>query len=94
MGFSQLDRPSFEKYRLVRESEDSANDGQNNEPKKTVEKEYAEKSDFEKLVMVTNAIKKEVDLFRTELDGARADLDYVMTKRNAGKVKKETEENE
>lgn len=75
MGFSQLDRPIFEKFRLVKE-EDAA-------PANTPAASYALKSDLDALNNVLDAIKGEMMDFRTRLDG--------IAGRNAGSSRKEEE---
>mgnify|MGYP007056245375 CR=1 FL=1 len=72
MGFSQLDRPAFEVYRLVKE--EAAQTAQNapasasNSPGVSVP-DYALKSDLDALSGLVDNIKGELTEFRTKLDG-------------------------
>jgi hypothetical protein len=54
MGFSQLDQPHFEKYRLVKEEETEEPTPQNDHP------DYALKSEFEELRERLNKVEKEL----------------------------------
>ena len=86
MGFSQLEAPKFEKFRLVREEADESASNTDNEPQKV---EYAPKSDIGILASAIKDIQKNYETLRTDLENTRSDLDYVMTKRQSAKAKKE-----
>lgn len=59
MGFSQLDTPHFEKYRLVKEASDLTNKGpESNVLDKTIS--YAKKADVERLDTEVKKLKEEV----------------------------------
>jgi hypothetical protein len=88
MGFSQLEAPKFEKFRLVKEeTEDSSNDGDNENTKM----EYAPKSDIGILASAIKEVQKNYETLRSDLESTRSDLDYVMTKRQPSKSKKDVE---
>lgn len=89
MGFSQLEAPKFEKFRLVREETDESASNTDNEPQKV---EYAPKSDIGILASAIKEIQKNYETLRTDLENTRSDLDYVMTKRQSAKSKKETDD--
>lgn len=55
MGFSQLDKPRFEKYRLVREDSETPTEQKSNAP------EYVLKSDFDELAIRVDELQKIVD---------------------------------
>lgn len=88
MGFSQLEAPKFEKFRLVKEdTEDRSNDGDS----ETTKMEYAPKSDIGILASAIKEVQKNYETLRSDLESTRSDLDYVMTKRQQTKSKKEVE---
>lgn len=62
MGFSQLDRPIFDKYRLVKE-EPVANAS---EPPVNAEEQKNNKSTFEKLQSEIDALWREIDALKKE----------------------------
>lgn len=70
MGFSQLDRPTFERYRLVKEDipSEAPTTGENAETGKTAD--YATKDDLAAIWKELNAIKEKVksetEAFRNE----------------------------
>jgi len=73
MGFSQLDRPIFEVYRLVKE-EDASLSAQNvpisvSNSQSISVPSYASKSDLDALSGLVDNIKSELAEFRTKLDG-------------------------
>lgn len=61
MGFSQLDRPVFEKFKLVKE-EDVQTVKVNEDPV------YASKSDLNEVSQAVESIKEEVDRIKKELE--------------------------
>lgn len=85
MGFSQLEAPKFERFRLVREDAEEATTDDVNSAKS----EYAPKSDINILAAAIQSMQKDYESLKAELESARADIDYVMTKRSASKPKKE-----
>lgn len=70
MGYSQLDTPKFDKYRLVKEEDtsvnvsephtDSLNDNTNNLPT------YALKSEFDALNELVNTLVEDVDILKSK----------------------------
>jgi hypothetical protein len=61
MGFSQLEQPHFEKFRLVKEEEETSSIAvENNFHEKDPSVEYALKSDFEELRERLNKVEKEL----------------------------------
>ena len=74
-GFSQFDKPRFEKYRLIKEeTEEEKSDAQpkelaNNDKKETKkeEPEYALKFDFEKMKSEFRKVKEKVDKLYEQL---------------------------
>ena len=75
MGYSQLDTPRFDKYRLVKEEDtsvsvsephtDSLNDNTNNLPT------YALKSEFDALNELVNTLVEDVDLLKSKRQPAK-----------------------
>lgn len=63
MGFSQLDRPVFEKFKLVREAETAQNDVLGQEPN-TLSSE-TEKTKIEALSLEIEGIKKDISKFKS-----------------------------
>lgn len=88
MGFSQLEAPKFEKFRLVKEEIDENTSSADNE---TPKEEYAPKSDIGILASAIKEIQKNYETLRSDLDSTRSDLDYVMTKRQSVKAKKDAD---
>ena len=81
MGFSQFDRPKFEKFRLVKEEEQPAQTPQSNaEPAKI---DYALKSELETLKQS----------FATEIENLKA-LFVEKSAKSAPKIEKEVDLNE
>ena len=62
MGFSQLDRPVFEKFKLVREAETAQNDVLRQEPN-TLSSE-TEKTKIDALSLEIEGIKKDISKFK------------------------------
>ena len=71
MGFSQLDRPIFEKYRLVKE--DASESPQNASNNNSIG--YVTKSEFEALQSVVEGIKKKISDLRKELGDVQSETD-------------------
>lgn len=69
MGFSQLDRPIFEKYKLVRENADET-------PKEAVLEPNTLKDDMD-------TVKGEMDGVKGEIDAVRDDIKALWTEINA-----------
>lgn len=75
MGYSQLDTPRFDKYRLVKEEDvsvsasephaDSLNDNTNNLPT------YALKSEFDALNELVNTLVEDVDVLKSKRQPAK-----------------------
>ena len=90
-SFSQLDEPLFEKYRLVKESNDdqraqqAQEDGVENDTDNSVA--FALASDFV-------ALSDEVKVLQEEIAALRAKLKETPEKKPAGKAKKDEKEDE
>lgn len=72
MGFSQLDRPTFEKYRIVKEDAPVENAEQVTEPKVEV-KDHTE--DIEKIKGDLVNAKVDIDNLKADIDDLRAELE-------------------
>lgn len=72
MGFSQLDRPTFEKYRIVKEDAPVENTEQVTEPKVEV-KDHTE--DIERLKSDFINAKVDIDNLKADIDDLRAELE-------------------
>ena len=86
MGFSQLDRPIFERYRLVKEeapelTQNAPVSGSNTQPINDIP--YALKSDLEAMGGIISTLKE-------ELDALKADFDSISAKKQ--RPKKEDKE--
>lgn len=74
MGFSQLDRPQFETYRLIKEDEPEArqNAVQQGQQTRAIDNtktaEYALKSDLEILVTAYNKLQSEIEKLKSDMD--------------------------
>ena len=74
MGFSQLDRPQFETYRLIKEDESEARQnavqqGRMSQPtENTKTADYALKSDLEILVTAYNKLQRELEEMKASLN--------------------------
>lgn len=74
MGFSQLDRPQFETYRLIKEDEPEATQsatqhGQTSQATENAKAaNYALKSDLEVLVTAYNKLQSEIDKLKEEME--------------------------
>ncbi len=81
MGFSQLDRPQFETYRLIKEDEPEARQNavqqgqtqQSTENTKAVD--YALKSDLEVLVAAYNKLQSEIEKLKSDFDQPLAKIE-------------------
>lgn len=62
MGFSQLDRPIFEKYRLIKE--------ETHEP--VLDTDYVSKSDYDSIKADIEGLKKDLDLVKDQITKRRA----------------------
>ena len=80
MGFSQLDRPIFEKYRLVKEDDMPTQ----NPP---VSAEIAQQTDN-----IDYALKTDLTALQTEIDALKQRIEELTAKKPAAKVKKEEAE--
>ena len=70
MGFSQLDRPQFETYRLIKEDEPEARQPavqQGQASQSTENTSYALKSDVEVLVAAYNRLQKDFDEIKASM---------------------------
>lgn len=69
MGFSQLEAPRFEKYRLVKEDEP-----ENSEASGEVKQEYVSKADFGVVVDSVKGLNEVVALMKSDVDGLKSDV--------------------
>ena len=84
MGFSQLDRPVFEKFRLVKEQDasDGAIDTDTQSPRNTIE--YATKEDF-------TSCRADIESLRSDLSDLGERLEEVSSKKTDGKKRDSNE---
>lgn len=81
MGFSQLDRPQFETYRLIKEDEPEARQnavqqGQAQQPtENTKAVDYALKSDLEVLVTAYNKLQSEIEKLKSDFNQPLASIE-------------------
>ena len=80
MGFSQLDRPIFEKYRLVKEDDIQATQ---NQPVNAPNSQAANMIDY--------ALKTDLTALQTEIDTLKQRIEELTAKKPAAKTKKESE---
>lgn len=83
MGFSQFDKPIFEKFRVVKE--EAQNSPVSEESQKTNDIAYAEKSEIE-------ALQSEIKALKEELKAITEKMTVPETKKATSKSKKEDEE--
>lgn len=81
MGFSQLDRPIFEKYRLVKEEDIQA---AQNQPISAANSQQANNIDY--------ALKTDLTALQAEIDVLKQQIEELTAKKPAEKVKKEEEQ--
>ena len=79
MGFSQLDRPIFEKYRLVKEEDIVAQ----NQPVTAEIAQQANNIDY--------ALKTDLTALQSEIDALKQRIEELTAKKPAAKTKKESE---
>ena len=79
MGFSQLDRPIFEKYRLVKEEDIQTQ----NQPVSAEIAQQANNIDY--------ALKTDLTALQTEIDTLKQRIEELTAKKPAAKTKKESE---
>lgn len=73
MGFSQLDRPVFEKYRLVKETTDPQIQSESSEGINSTA--FVLKSEFDPFMSVVEGLKKEVNQLKEELNHVKSHAD-------------------
>lgn len=78
MGFSQLDRPIFEKYRLVKEEDIQA---AQNQPVSAENSQQTNNIDY--------ALKADLTALQTEIDALKQRIEELTFKKSATKAKKE-----
>ena len=78
MGFSQLDRPIFEKYRLVKEEDIQA---AQNQPVSAVNSQQTNNIEY--------ALKTDLTALQAEIDALKQRIEEMTIKRSAAKAKKE-----
>ena len=81
MGFSQLDRPIFEKYRLVKEEDIQATQ---NQPINAPNSQVANMIDY--------ALKTDLTALQAEIDVLKQQIEELAAKKPATKAKKEEEQ--
>ena len=81
MGFSQLDRPIFEKYRLVKEEDIQATQ---NQPVSAVNSQHTNNIDY--------ALKTDLTALQAEIDVLKQQIEELADKKPATKAKKEEEQ--
>lgn len=81
MGFSQLDRPIFEKYRLVKEEDIQA---AQNQPVSAANSQQTNNIDY--------ALKTDLTALQAEIDALKQRIEELTVKKPAAKVKKEEAE--
>jgi len=88
MGFSQLEAPRFEKYRLVKEDEPETSEASGE-----VKQEYVSKADFGVVVDSVKGLNEIVALMKNDVDGLKSEV-YGLAgrKRNVKKQEVETDE--
>lgn len=69
MGFSQLEAPRFEKYRLVKEDEPETSEASGE-----VKQEYVSKADFGVVVDSVKGLNEVVALMKSDVDGLKSDV--------------------
>lgn len=80
MGFSQLDRPIFEKYRLVKEEDIQA---AQNQPVNVQSPQAVNMIDY--------ALKTDLTALQVEIDALKQRIEELTAKKPAAKTKKESE---
>lgn len=80
MGFSQLDRPIFEKYRLVKEDDIQA---AQNQPVRAENNQTTNMIDY--------ALKTDLTALQAEIDTLKQRIEELTAKKPAAKTKKESE---
>ena len=81
MGFSQLDRPNFEKFRLVKEEEIQAQQTAQNPPVSNENTQQTNNVDYEK--------KDEITALWSEIEILKQHIEELTIKGSAAKAKKE-----
>lgn len=97
MGFSQLEAPRFEKFRLVKEESDYTVDSHSEVEQSPVD--YATKDDLAAVVSamkdlsgVVSSIKGDVDGVKGEVDGIKGDVYGIAGKRKPVKKSEATDD--
>ena len=80
MGFSQLDRPIFEKYRLVKEEDIQA-----------VQNQPVSAANNQTTNMIDYALKTDLTALQAEIDVLKQQIEELAAKKPATKTKKESE---
>lgn len=88
MGFSQLEAPRFEKYRLVKEDEPETSESGGE-----VKQEYVSKADFGVVVDSVKGLNEIVALMKNDVDGLKSEV-YGLAGRKRVVKKQETEADE
>lgn len=88
MGFSQLEAPRFEKYRLVKEDEPETSEASGE-----VKQEYVSKADFAVVVESVKGLNEIVSVMKNDVDGLKSDV-YGLSGRKRIVKKQEAESDE
>ena len=88
MGFSQLEAPRFEKYRLVKEDEPETSEASGE-----AKQEYVSKTDFGVVVDSVKGLNEIVALMKNDVEGLKSDV-YGLSGRKRVVKKQEAESDE
>lgn len=88
MGFSQLEAPRFEKYRLVKEDEPETSESSGE-----VKQEYVSKADFGVVVDSVKGLNEIVALMKNDVDGLKSEV-YGLAGRKRVVKKQEADSDE
>ena len=88
MGFSQLEAPRFEKYRLVKEDEPETSEASGE-----AKPEYVSKADFGVVVDSVKGLNEIVALMKNDVDGLKSDV-YGLSGRKRVVKKQEADSDE
>lgn len=88
MGFSQLEAPRFEKYRLVKEDEPETSEASGE-----VKQEYVSKADFGVVVDSVKGLNEIVSVMKNDVEGLKSDV-YGLSGRKRVVKKQESESEE
>ena len=87
MGFSQLDRPVFEKFRLVKESDVPEAEISDLSPKVNKDVEYVTQNDLKAVFEAVKDISDRVDALETEVDDLKTKISEILEKKTTTRSK-------